>query len=79
MPDVLNWRTSSYTRSDSCVEVADNHLSRVMVRDTKHGEFGHLSLGPASWSRFIEATKQVPQSHDIITCGFRLPCREGAG
>ncbi|GGY85734.1 hypothetical protein GCM10010300_32220 [Streptomyces olivaceoviridis] len=56
-----NWRTSSYTKSDSCVEVADNDPSRVMVRDTKHREFGHLSLNPASWSRFIEAAKQVSQ------------------
>ncbi|MGW3950950.1 DUF397 domain-containing protein [Streptomyces sp. NPDC004752] len=56
-----NWRTSSYTKSDSCVEVADNDPSRVLVRDTKHRKFGHLSLNPASWSRFIEATKQVSQ------------------
>jgi hypothetical protein len=61
MAEVLNWRTSSYTRSDSCVEVADTDPSRVMVRDTKHREFGHLSFDPVSWSRFIEAAKQVSQ------------------
>lgn len=56
-----NWRTSTYTKSESCVEVADNDSQRVMVRDTKRREGAHLSLNPASWSRFIEATKQASQ------------------
>ncbi|MYU25958.1 DUF397 domain-containing protein [Streptomyces sp. SID8352] len=56
-----NWRTSTYTKSDSCVEVADNDSQRVMVRDTKRQEGARLSLNPASWSRFIKATKQASQ------------------
>jgi hypothetical protein len=31
-----NWRTSSYTKSDSCVEVADNDPAAVLVQDSKN-------------------------------------------
>ncbi|MFF1450202.1 DUF397 domain-containing protein [Streptomyces sp. NPDC058274] len=41
------------------MEVADNDPSQVLVRDTKNREFGHLTLNPASWSRFIETTKRI--------------------
>ncbi|MEU6379235.1 DUF397 domain-containing protein [Streptomyces sp. NPDC046909] len=30
-----NWRTSSYTGTENCIEVADNEPTMVMVRDTK--------------------------------------------
>ncbi|WP_425586656.1 DUF397 domain-containing protein [Streptomyces rameus] len=33
----------------------------MIVRETKRREGAHLSLNPASWSRFIEATKQASQ------------------
>ncbi|MET8824889.1 DUF397 domain-containing protein [Streptomyces sp. NPDC004610] len=53
------WRTSSYTKSDSCVEVADNDPSRVLVRDTKFREVGHLSLNPPAWGKFIGAVRKI--------------------
>ncbi|MVO87458.1 DUF397 domain-containing protein [Streptomyces sp. p1417] len=55
-----NWRTSTYTKSDSCVEVADNDCTKILVRDSKHRGYGRMSLSPASWSSFIEATKRAP-------------------
>ncbi|WP_328549670.1 DUF397 domain-containing protein [Streptomyces sp. NBC_00366] len=55
-----NWRTSTYTKSDSCVEVADNDPTVVRVRDTKNRQQGHMNLRPASWTRFVEFTKQLP-------------------
>ncbi|MFF9101582.1 DUF397 domain-containing protein [Streptomyces rubrogriseus] len=30
-----NWRTSSYTETQNCVEVADNDPEHVLVRDTR--------------------------------------------
>ncbi|MDQ1041808.1 DUF397 domain-containing protein [Streptomyces sp. V4I2] len=53
MPIEPNWRTSSYTTQDSCVEVADNRPDAVMVRDTKHREHGVLCVEPAVWTDFI--------------------------
>ncbi|OUD01857.1 DUF397 domain-containing protein [Streptomyces swartbergensis] len=55
-----NWRTSSYTSNDSCVEVADNDLEVVRVRDTKDREQGLMALRPASWAHFVKFTKQLP-------------------
>ncbi|GAA2628512.1 DUF397 domain-containing protein [Streptomyces vastus] len=53
-----NWRTSSYTRSDSCVEVADNDPEKVMIRDTKDRSRGNLSVQPAAWAEFVEFSKK---------------------
>ncbi|MGI5405221.1 DUF397 domain-containing protein [Streptomyces chartreusis] len=55
-----NWRTSTYTKSDSCVEVADNDATMVRVRDTKDRERGRMDLRPASWARFVAFTKRLP-------------------
>lgn len=55
-----NWRTSSYTSNDSCVEVADNDPTVVRVRDTKHREYGRMALRRTSWVRFVEFTKRLP-------------------
>ncbi|AZQ39083.1 DUF397 domain-containing protein [Streptomyces cyaneochromogenes] len=55
-----NWRTSTYTKSDSCVEVADNDPTVVRVRDTKHREYGRMDLRPASWACFVAFTRQLP-------------------
>ncbi len=54
-----NWRTSSYTKSDSCVEVADNDPAKVMVRDTKDRNGGTLSFPPSSWAVFIQHATEV--------------------
>ncbi|WP_329329082.1 DUF397 domain-containing protein [Streptomyces luteogriseus] len=34
-PVTPHWRTSSYTETQNCVELADNDPNKVMVRDTK--------------------------------------------
>ncbi|WP_411084435.1 DUF397 domain-containing protein [Streptomyces sp. cmx-18-6] len=52
-----NWRTSSYTKSDTCVEVADNDPVRVMVRDTKHREQGAMTVRSAPWADFVDHAK----------------------
>ncbi|MGW0705055.1 DUF397 domain-containing protein [Streptomyces sp. NPDC002643] len=54
-----NWRTSSYTKSDSCVEVADNDPEKVMVRDTKDRDGGTLTFPPSSWTAFVEFAPEV--------------------
>ncbi|NEA65364.1 DUF397 domain-containing protein [Streptomyces sp. SID12488] len=56
-PVTPNWRTSSYTGTENCVEVADNEPMTVMVRDTKARGRGALALQPAAWSAFVEFAK----------------------
>ncbi|MFC8584240.1 DUF397 domain-containing protein [Streptomyces sp. NPDC057217] len=48
------WRTSSYSSAggDNCVEVADNLLDRVLVRDTKDHGAGALAVAPSAWAAF---------------------------
>ncbi|MFE5124992.1 MULTISPECIES: DUF397 domain-containing protein [Streptomyces] len=58
MHESPNWRTSSYTRSDSCVEVADNDPKKVMVRDTKARDRGIMAVQRAAWTAFVEYVKQ---------------------
>ncbi|MEV0927932.1 DUF397 domain-containing protein [Streptomyces spongiicola] len=50
----LSWRTSSYTKSDSCVEVADNDPTTVLVRDTKDRDGRTLAFPRLSWSAFVQ-------------------------
>ncbi|MCX5395968.1 DUF397 domain-containing protein [Streptomyces sp. NBC_00102] len=52
-----NWHTSSYTKSDTCVEVADNDPARVMIRDTKDRERGTMGVRPAPWAAFVDHAK----------------------
>ncbi|WP_405593156.1 DUF397 domain-containing protein [Streptomyces sp. NBC_01092] len=60
MKNQPNWRTSSYTSNDNCVEVADNDPTVVRIRDTKHREYGRMDLRPASWTHFVDFTKRLP-------------------
>ncbi|MBF9131962.1 DUF397 domain-containing protein [Plantactinospora sp. S1510] len=55
------WRksTRSSTNGGACVEVADNLLGVVLVRDTKDRDGGTLSFGPAGWQAFIDLTKRT--------------------
>ncbi|MER7174186.1 DUF397 domain-containing protein [Streptomyces mesophilus] len=57
MSDAPNWRTSSYTGTENCVEVADNHPSVVRVRDSKRREGLSLDISPASWQAFADYVK----------------------
>lgn len=52
-----NWRTSSYTGTENCVEVADNDPTIVMVRDTKAPSGGLLAVQPTTWASFVEFAK----------------------
>lgn len=57
IPMIPNWRTSSYTSTETCVEVADNDPSVVLVRDTKARERGHMAVTPAVWAEFVAFSK----------------------
>ncbi|MFD7939010.1 MULTISPECIES: DUF397 domain-containing protein [unclassified Streptomyces] len=57
MSERPNWRTSTYTTQDSCVEVADNGPHAVMVRDTKDRNRAVLSLTPVAWRAFVQHAK----------------------
>lgn len=57
-PMTPNWRTSSYTGTESCVEVADNDPREVRVRDTKERGRGIVSVQRASWTEFVRYAKQ---------------------
>ncbi|MGO4418684.1 DUF397 domain-containing protein, partial [Streptomyces sp. MCAF7] len=58
------WRKSSYSNGDGghCVEVADNVLGVVPVRDSKDPHGPALAFPVSSWSSFISAVKggQLP-------------------
>ncbi|WP_406086248.1 DUF397 domain-containing protein [Streptomyces virginiae] len=52
----LSWRKSSYSNSESasCIEVSDDLLDVVPVRDSKQGGAGPVLVFPAVvWSSFI--------------------------
>ncbi|WP_078905616.1 MULTISPECIES: DUF397 domain-containing protein [Streptomyces] len=42
--------TSSYTKQENCVEVADNSTTGIMVGDTKDRSAG--TIAPRVWVRF---------------------------
>ncbi|KUP97462.1 DUF397 domain-containing protein [Thermobifida cellulosilytica] len=52
------WRKSSYSAGNggACVEVAET-ASRVLVRDTRHRELGHLEFGHREWAGLLRAVK----------------------
>ncbi|MFI1359533.1 DUF397 domain-containing protein [Streptomyces sp. NPDC020898] len=58
-PVTPNWRTSFYTQTENCVEVADNDPAKVMVRDTKDRDGGTLAFPPSSWMPFVDFAAQV--------------------
>ncbi|MFF8906399.1 DUF397 domain-containing protein [Streptomyces olivaceoviridis] len=55
----LTWRKSSYSNSDggNCLEVADNLISVVPVRDSKAPARGALVFGPEAWAVFVDGVK----------------------
>jgi Domain of unknown function (DUF397) len=52
------WRTSTFSNSGSCVEVARNLPGVVAVRDSKDRAGGALELSPAVWDRFLGGIRQ---------------------
>ncbi|MGW1138798.1 DUF397 domain-containing protein [Streptomyces zhihengii] len=57
MTDKPNWRTSSYTGTENCVEVADDDPALVQVRDSKARNRGRMKLRPAAWAVFVKFSK----------------------
>ncbi|UFQ15831.1 MULTISPECIES: DUF397 domain-containing protein [Streptomyces] len=57
MNEEPNWHTSSYTKSDTCVEVADNLPKKVLVRDSKRRQGAFLDVPDSSWADFVEFSK----------------------
>lgn len=55
-PTPLAWHVSSYTGAQgNCVEVAES--SRVLVRDTKNRELGHLAFSTDEWTSLLSTLK----------------------
>ena len=54
------WRkaTRSNTAGGDCVEVADNLVGEVAVRDSKDPAGPVLAFEPATWRSFIDFAKQ---------------------
>jgi Domain of unknown function (DUF397) len=55
----LCWRKSSYSGNGgaSCVEVASNRPSIVLVRDSKDREGPELTVSDQAWSAFVQGIK----------------------
>lgn len=50
----LRYRKSSYSSgSGECVEVADNILGTVAVRDSKTPQRATVHLSPTAWTEFV--------------------------
>ena len=50
----LEWRTSSYSNSGSCVQVAPG----IQVRDSKDPDGPVLSFPGSTWGKWISAVKR---------------------
>ncbi|OKI05460.1 DUF397 domain-containing protein [Streptomyces sp. CB02923] len=55
--NIARWRKSSYsnTNGGSCVEIADNTLGIIPVRDSKTPHGPILTFPTASWAEFVAA------------------------
>ncbi|MDI5971532.1 DUF397 domain-containing protein [Streptomyces sp. SL13] len=58
MTTTPQWRTSSYTGTENCVEVADGDPSAVMVRDSKDRSGTVLAFPRASRVAFVKFSKR---------------------
>jgi hypothetical protein len=58
-PVTPNWRTSSYTETQNCVELADNDPNKVMVRDTKARSWGTMAVQRDTWTIFVQHAKRT--------------------
>ncbi|MGY5137377.1 DUF397 domain-containing protein [Streptomyces nigrescens] len=58
MPEKSEWRTSTYTKSDNCIEVADGAPPQVLVRDSKDRDGVVLGFPHAAWAAFVEFSKR---------------------
>ncbi|MFG2879408.1 DUF397 domain-containing protein [Streptomyces sp. NPDC048337] len=54
-----SWRKSSYSNQDggACVEVSDDFIAVVPVRDSKNPHGPALVIPASGWSAFVSAVK----------------------
>jgi Domain of unknown function (DUF397) len=53
-PVNAGWRVSTWSKSDNCVEIANNDAA-VLIRDTKNRTGGVLAVPSTVWEGFIDA------------------------
>jgi hypothetical protein len=55
----ITWRKSSYSNPDggACVEVSDDFVVHVPVRDSKNPLGPVLAFGAPSWASFVSAVR----------------------
>ena len=55
----VSWRKSSYSNSDGgeCVEVSDDFVAVVPVRDSKNPNGPAVTFGAHGWSSFVSAVE----------------------
>lgn len=55
----VTWRKSSYSNQDGgqCVEVSDDFVAVVPVRDSKNPHGPALAFGASGWASFVSAVK----------------------
>ncbi len=52
----LEFRKSSYSKTNNCVEVADLP-GAIAIRDSQHPEAGHLTFPAAEWRALLDDVK----------------------
>ncbi|MFE0420902.1 DUF397 domain-containing protein [Streptomyces sp. NPDC058953] len=58
MADTANWHKSSYTGTESCVEVADNDPGVIRVRDSKRPHGPVIMLTPQAWAGLVALARE---------------------
>ncbi|MFD8522108.1 DUF397 domain-containing protein [Streptomyces capillispiralis] len=54
-----NWRTSSHTETQICVETAESDPNTVMVRETKARSRGTVTILRGTWTIFVQHAKRT--------------------
>ncbi len=56
-PDNLEWRKSSFSGSNGCVELASLEGNRVALRDSKNPAAGFFVYTPHEWISFVKGVR----------------------
>ncbi|MGA6207955.1 DUF397 domain-containing protein [Nocardia testacea] len=54
---MLNWRKSSFTNPETCVEVAKTTRGRFLIRNSKSPDSGTAEFTNAEWDAFVKGVK----------------------
>ncbi|WP_459549966.1 DUF397 domain-containing protein [Nocardia sp. X0981] len=54
---MLNWRKSSFTNPETCVEVAKTTTGNFLVRNSNSPNSGTVEFTDAEWIAFIKGVK----------------------